>query len=134
MVQITGKYEPVENINVYEFLVKMGVPEDEAKAKTEKKSPFEIVLDGNKLRFTSGLAIKPAEFVLGEEGEEILPPDIVVKSIATLDGNVITVKSSKPEVDLTGSRTLTFTDSGLEMKIVIDKEGVPVAIRKYKRL
>uniref|UniRef100_V5GSY2 Fatty acid-binding protein, liver n=1 Tax=Anoplophora glabripennis TaxID=217634 RepID=V5GSY2_ANOGL len=112
----------------------MGIPEDKAKAGNEKKNPFEVVLDGNKLRFISGLSSKPTELVLGEEVEETLPLNTVVKSTATLDGNVITVKSSKPEGDLTGSRTLTFTDSGLEMKIVINKEGVPVAIRKYKRL
>ncbi|KAJ8922071.1 hypothetical protein NQ315_008712 [Exocentrus adspersus] len=134
MVQISGKYEPVENVNFYEFLVKMGIPEAKAKVGNERKSAFEVAVDGDKIRFISGINNKTTELVLGKEVEETLPMDIKVKSVAKLDGNVVTIESKKPEENFGGRRILTFTDSGLEMKIIVDKEGVPEAKRVYKRI
>lgn len=59
--------------------VPIGIPEDKAKLANERKNPFDIVLDGNKLRFTSSLSNRTTELVLGEEVDETLPMDVVVK-------------------------------------------------------
>lgn len=59
--------------------VPIGIPEDKAKLANERKNPFDVALDGNKLRFVSSLSNKTTELVLGEEVDESLPLDVVVK-------------------------------------------------------
>ncbi|KAJ8956214.1 hypothetical protein NQ314_006760 [Rhamnusium bicolor] len=116
MVQIAGKYELVENKNFYEFMVKMGIPEEHALKANEAKSIMEVEVDGNKVRLISDAQRQNlvAELILNEEVDERMPLGNIVKSTATLDDNVLTIKSKESDGKI-GTRIYTFSDTGVEM-------------------
>ncbi|XP_018570017.1 fatty acid-binding protein homolog 5-like [Anoplophora glabripennis] len=134
MVQLSGKYKLVENKNFYEFLIGVGESEERAKEGNAVKGTLEVKIDGNKISMTNDTPAHVSNLVAGEERDEKFG-EYVVKSKATIDGNVLTVTSKTPEGQPAGSRTLTFSDSGLEIVISSAKDGKTYsATRIYKRV
>ncbi|XP_018570581.1 fatty acid binding protein 1-B.1-like [Anoplophora glabripennis] len=134
MSKLVGKYQLAENKNFYEFLLELGVPEDKAKGAKEIKGTIEVKVDGNKVTLVNDSPPHVTDFIIGQEVEEKITDETVLKSTASLNGNVLTISSIK-DGKPSGNRTLTFSDSGLEMVIKDSKDGKPLsATRIYKRI
>ncbi|KAF2899143.1 hypothetical protein ILUMI_07031 [Ignelater luminosus] len=116
MVQIAGNYKLDKNENLSVYLKSLGVPEELAQKAETPGLTLEVVVEGNKYSFKSSSKIN-LEFTLDEEFEEpFAVAGIVLKSIAKLNGNKITV-TSKTDDGRTGTRTYEFTDSGLTLTL-----------------
>ncbi|KAJ8922070.1 hypothetical protein NQ315_008711 [Exocentrus adspersus] len=135
MVQITGKYQLVENKNFYEFMLAVGAPEERAKAANKTGSILEVSVEGKKIICKNESPQYVTELVLDEEVEEKMPPDLVLLSTAKLDGNTITVKSKLKDGTPASVRTWVFGDSQLDSTITAEKDGKTLsASRIYKRI
>uniref|UniRef100_V5I8Z4 Fatty acid-binding protein, adipocyte n=1 Tax=Anoplophora glabripennis TaxID=217634 RepID=V5I8Z4_ANOGL len=133
MSKLVGKYQLAENKNFYEYLVELGVPEDRAKNAKEVKGTLEVKADGNKVTLANDNPPHTTDYIIGQEVDEKMG-EAVLKSTASLNGNVLTISSIK-DGKPSGNRTLTFSDSGLEMVIKDSKDGKPLsATRIYKRI
>jgi hypothetical protein len=133
MVQIAGKYQHVKNENFVEYLVTLGIPEDKAKAADTLKPKLEVVVDGNKISLNSDSGVENASstFILGQEVDEPMPNNIILKSTAQLNGDTLTVNSKTP-TGKAGSRVYKFSDTELVVTLTSDKG--PQGKRIYKRI
>ncbi|XP_018570613.1 fatty acid binding protein 1-B.1-like [Anoplophora glabripennis] len=133
MAKLPGKYELAENKNFYEYLVELGVPEDRAKNAKEVKGTLEVKVDGNKVTLANDNPPHTTDYIIGQEVDEKMG-EAVLKSTASLNGNVLTIstiRDGKPS----GTRTYTFSDSGLEIVFNSSKDGKSLsASRIYKRI
>ncbi|XP_018570601.1 fatty acid-binding protein, liver-like [Anoplophora glabripennis] len=134
MAKLAGKYELVENKNFYEYLLDIGVPEDKAKNAKEIKGTLEVKVDGNKVTLADDHPPRTSDYIIGQEVENKWGDQAVIKSTASLNGDVLTISSSR-DGKPAGTRTLTFSDSGLEMAFNTTKDGKAFAAsRIYKRI
>lgn len=72
---------------------------------------MEITVSGNKYTISSDSGVKAAniEFTLNEEFDDPMPTGVVLKSVATLEGNVLKITSKTD--GKRGVRTYEFTDT-----------------------
>ncbi|XP_074041053.1 fatty acid-binding protein [Leptinotarsa decemlineata] len=132
MVQISGRYQHVENVNFFELLKKTGATDEQASAGDKTRAIMTVALDGDRVRIKLEGFGEDIEnhFVLGQESDEKLQKGIVSKTTVTKEGDTLKFVA-KENGSETYSRLYKFTDSGLE--VIMNLEGFE-AKRIYKRL
>ncbi|KAK4881866.1 hypothetical protein RN001_005185 [Aquatica leii] len=128
MVQFEGKYVLEKNENYKEYLIEYGLSESVAAMAEAYGKEITVSVDGKKYVFDDGA--NPSVFTLNEEYDEPIPvKQIVLKSMAKLDGNKIIITSKSPEKD-EGTRIHEFTDS--QYILTMTRNNI-TAKRYYKR-
>ncbi|XP_063911635.1 sodium/calcium exchanger regulatory protein 1-like isoform X7 [Zophobas morio] len=131
-MSVGGTFQLVKNENFVEYLIALGTPEDKAKLAESHKSTVQVVLDGKKvsLNSDSGVNKTSSTLTLGEEVDEPMPNNTILKSTAKIDGSTLTITSNSPN-GKSFSRVFKFSDS--ELVLTLDGGSV-VAKRFYKRV
>ncbi|KAJ8961720.1 hypothetical protein NQ318_021320 [Aromia moschata] len=101
-------------------------PEDVAKEISEDRPIIEFSVDGDKVKLeTKGKRTHVSNLVLNGESEETFG-SYTTKNFTTLEGNVLTIKSKRPDGSSGRNRIFTFSDSGIEL---VTKEYIYVAFQ-----
>ncbi|GLV32459.1 hypothetical protein CBL_00831 [Carabus blaptoides fortunei] len=130
MALLPGTFNLEKNENFVEYLTGIGLPEDKAKQFNLVVSPLVVKVDGQKITLCRQVQ-GDTEFTLGQEFEEKMPTGHVLKSIGTLNNNVLTIKSTTPD-GKSGEKIYEFTAGGLVVTLKAETTPV-VAKRTYKR-
>lgn len=133
MVQFSGSYTHVKAENVDAYMAAIGVPWIARKAAAAVTPALEITQDGEDwtMSWKTSVISNTVKFKLGVEFEEKNPGGKVVKAVATLEGNKLTlVHASERAGDI--RRELEFSDTGITMTMTAVTQNVS-AKRHFKR-
>ncbi|XP_065156605.1 uncharacterized protein [Atheta coriaria] len=134
MFDIAGRYEYYKSENCDAFF-KTTVPE--AKSIANLQAQIDIVQHGKSgvYELTHTLPNKTIQtvFKLGVPFLDEVPTGNVFQSVATLDGNILRIKSTFNGEDY-GGRDLEFSKEGLTVTILVPHFTPLKAVRYYKRL
>ncbi|XP_017779730.1 PREDICTED: fatty acid-binding protein-like [Nicrophorus vespilloides] len=113
MVQIAGVYQHQKNENLKEFVMAIGENAEFATKADAATSSMEFVVSGDNYTVKNVYPDKTVtfSFTLGAEFDDPMPTGISFKSVATLNGNTIAVKTFLNGAQI-GYRNYDFSDSG----------------------
>ncbi|KAI4457516.1 fatty acid binding protein [Holotrichia oblita] len=133
MVQISGKYELQSNENFVAYLKGLGseVSDELAKTIDALKPVLEVTVDGNNFSLITNVG-SSSNFTLGTEFEDEILSGVKVKSVATLNGNVLKIESISSD-NRKGLREYTFGETDLVITYSGGASNV-VAKRVYARI
>ncbi|XP_044733140.1 fatty acid-binding protein, liver-type-like [Chrysoperla carnea] len=128
MAGLNGKYEHIKNENVLEYFKGVGVTDEMIEKIGKLPTTLEITISGNSVTLKSS---KGTTFELGKEFEDKMPTGQVAKSVATLEGNKLTINSTLDGKK--GARSYETTADGLLVTLTAEETPI-VGKRYYKRV
>ncbi|XP_018335996.1 gastrotropin-like [Agrilus planipennis] len=133
-MSLEGKYEIVSSENLVEFLKSLGGDgsAEDANAFVNQKVTIEFKQDGNKYSYisTTDRGSRTVTFEPGKEFTEELLGKVQLKSVASVAGNKVTIKSKIPN----GAEITRVYNINPDSVIVELSGGNVKAKRTYKRV